>query len=435
MKKSFRSESLSSESLGSESLSSESLASESLGSESLGSERICVVGLGFVGLPLAKAFAAHFPTIGYDSHPHRLALLKQKEELPLTSSIQTAADCTVYIVTVPTPIQDDNLPDLAPLQDAMRAVGSVLSRGDLVILESTVYPGVTEDICGPHLAEASGLVFNTDFHCGYSPERISPGQGGPALEDIVKVTSGSTPQAAQRVDALYRKIIRAGTHPVASLKIAEACKVVENVQRDVNIALVNELAVMFDSMGISTQAVLEAAGTKWNFLPFVPGLVGGHCISVDPYYLLVCQSREQPDIILEARKINDSIPQFLVSKIRALAHQQNKDMQGLRVLVLGFTFKENCADVRDTRVFPLVEGLRAEGCQVEVCDPVAPPEQAKELYNMELSTSLEESLAGCYDVVVFAVAHQVFKEIPSARLGKALVVDIKGIAPHAHWRL
>ncbi len=411
--------------------------------------RIGVVGLGYVGLPLAVAFARAFPTLGFDISPARVAELRAGRDSSLEVSPEELAEvrgrlevtddpealrrCNVYVVTVPTPIDRHKRPDLGPLLAASRTVGRVLKRGDVVIYESTVYPGCTEEDCVPVLERESGLRFNEDFWCGYSPERINPGDKEHRVTDIVKVTSGSTPEAAELVDALYRRIIRAGTHQASSIRVAEAAKVIENTQRDVNIALVNELAVLFHRLGIDTLEVLEAAGTKWNFLPFRPGLVGGHCIGVDPYYLThkAQEVGHHPEVILAGRRLNDRMGAYVAERVVKLMTRRRMAVPDARVLVMGLTFKENCPDLRNTRVVDIVEELRGYHARVEVHDPWVAPEEARREYGLEL---VREPERGAYDAVILAVAHRQFREMGAEAiraLGRpgAVLFDVKGILP------
>nr|MBC8407689.1 nucleotide sugar dehydrogenase [Paracoccaceae bacterium] len=358
------------------------------------SDKIAVIGLGYVGIPLAVEFGKQFPTIGFDINLDRIQELKKgfdrtlemssddlesSKQLSYTMSVKDLEDCNIYIITVPTPINNKNLPDLTPLRKSSEAIGSVLSKGDIVIYESTVYPGVTEEECVPILEKVSGLKFNVDFFCGYSPERINPGDKERTLTKILKITSGSTPEIAQKVDSLYNSIIDAGTHLAPSIKVAEAAKVIENTQRDVNIALVNELALIFDTMGISSQDVLEAAGTKWNFLKFKPGLVGGHCIGVDPYYLTYKAEKMgyKPNLILSSRQINNGMSAYIAKKAIRLLVDNDKNIKDSNVLVMGLTFKENCPDIRNTKVVDIIEELKDFGCQVDVYDPWVDKEEEK----------------------------------------------------------
>ncbi|MCK9510571.1 MAG: Vi polysaccharide biosynthesis UDP-N-acetylglucosamine C-6 dehydrogenase TviB [Pigmentiphaga sp.] len=385
--------------------------------------KLAIVGLGYVGLPLAVEFGKHRPVLGFDINAQRIAALQaghdstlevEDDELASATQLRYSASpaelagCNVYIVTVPTPIDDHKRPDLTPLVKASQTLGKVLKRGDIVIYESTVYPGATEEDCVPVLERESGLTYNVDFFCGYSPERINPGDKEHRVTTIQKVTSGSTPEVAELVDALYRQIIAAGTHKAPSIRVAEAAKVIENTQRDLNIALINELAIIFNRMGIDTQAVLEAAGTKWNFLPFRPGLVGGHCIGVDPYYLTHKAQAigYHPEIILAGRRLNDSMGQYVVGQLVKEMVRKRIHVHGARVLVLGLTFKENCPDLRNTRVVDIVRELREYGVQVDVYDPWINPVEAEHEYAI---TPLAQPEAGAYDGIIVAVAHQQFK--------------------------
>lgn len=413
----------------------------------LESSRIAVIGLGYVGLPLAVEFGKHFDTIGFDinvkrveelrsGHDHTLEVaadeLQQATRLSFATTVDGIAGANVYIVTVPTPINEHKHPDLTPLIKASQAIGTVLRQGDVVIYESTVFPGATEEICVPELERASGLSFNEAFTVGYSPERINPGDKERRLTTIPKITSGSTPETANFVDALYRTIITAGTHKAPSLKVAEAAKVIENTQRDANIALINEFALIFHRLGIDTTDVLEAAATKWNFLPFRPGLVGGHCIGVDPYYLIQkAQSvGYHPDILLACRRINDAMGQHVASEVVKLMIRKGHAVHGSRVLVMGFTFKENCPDLRNTRVIDLVQELCEFGAHVDIFDPWADPCEAEAEYGVKLLG--EAPAAGEYDAIVLAVAHDEFKAgvnaiAPSLVNEKTVIYDIKGM--------
>lgn len=417
--------------------------------KALEDSKIAIVGLGYVGLPLAVEFGKILDTVGYDIRTQRVAELQDGNDrtretstdelaaasrLTFTTELAAIADCSIYIVTVPTPIDEQKRPDFGPLVAASRAIGSVLKRGDLVIYESTVYPGATEEICVPELTRHSGLVFNQEFHVGYSPERINPGDKLRRLTTIPKITSGSTPEAADYVDALYRRIIVAGTHKAPTLKVAEAAKVIENTQRDANIALINEFALIFHRLGIDTTDVLEAAGTKWNFLPFRPGLVGGHCIGVDPYYLI--QKAESvgyfPDILQACRRINDSMGQHVASAVIKLMIGNGQAIKGSKVLVLGFTFKENCPDLRNTRVVDLVRELESYSAQVDIYDPWADVEEARAEYGIAILDA--PPVAGSYDAIIIAVGHDEFKAGGAGRVrelanGRAVVYDIKGILP------
>jgi len=390
---------------------------------------IAIIGLGYVGLPLAVEFGRLRPVIGFDIDADRIAALRAghdatlevpDDDLARAAHLDFATDpealraATTYIVTVPTPIDAHKRPDLAPLLAASRTVGAVLKPGDTVIYESTVYPGATEEDCVPVLERVSGLTFNADFTIGYSPERINPGDRTHRLPDILKVTSGSTPEAAARIDAMYREIIVAGTHLAPSIRVAEAAKVIENTQRDLNIALVNELAIIFARLGIDTEAVLQAAGTKWNFLPFRPGLVGGHCIGVDPYYLThrAQATGYHPEIILAGRRLNDAMGEWAASRLVKAMLGRGMAVHGARVLVLGLTFKENCPDTRNTRVTDLVAGLEDYGIEVDIHDPWAAPGPAAALLGRPL---VEAPARGTYDAIVLAVAHEEFCEAAGLR--------------------
>jgi UDP-N-acetyl-D-galactosamine dehydrogenase len=410
--------------------------------------RVAVIGLGYVGLPLAVGFGRQLPTLGFDIDETRIAELRAHrdhtlevggEELRATKQLRFSADaadlraCNVLIVTVPTPIDDAKRPDLAPLEAASRTVGRAIARGAVVVFESTVYPGATEEVCVPIIERESGLRYNVDFHAGYSPERINPGDRQHRLEAILKVTSGSTPAAADFVDALYRRVITAGTHKASSIRVAEAAKVIENTQRDLNIALINELALIFHRLGIDTGEVLAAAGTKWNFLPFRPGLVGGHCIGVDPYYLThkAQQIGYHPEVILSGRRINDGMGQHVAQRVIKLMTQRRIHAAGANILVLGLAFKENCPDLRNTRVTDVVDELRSYHASVDVHDPWVSAGDARREYGLEL---VSELVPGTYDAVILAVAHRQFMELGGERiraLGKpgCIVFDVKQVLP------
>jgi UDP-N-acetyl-D-glucosamine/UDP-N-acetyl-D-galactosamine dehydrogenase len=411
--------------------------------------RLAVIGLGYVGLPLAVEFGRLFDTLGYDIDSARVDALKRgtdsnqetsteelaaAKQLRFTTDVEALRDRNVFIITVPTPVDEHKRPDFTPLIRASQMVGNVMKSGDVVIYESTVYPGATEEICVPELERASGLHFNRDFTVGYSPERINPGDKLRRLTTIPKITSGSTPEAADFVDALYSRIITAGTHKAPSLKVAEAAKVIENTQRDANIALINEFALIFHRLGIDTQDVLAAAGTKWNFLPFQPGLVGGHCIGVDPYYLIqkAQSTGYYPDILLACRRINDAMGQHVASEVIKLMVGQGHAIRGSRVLVLGLTFKENCPDLRNTRVVDLVRELESYGAAVDVHDPWADADEARKSYGLALLPQVEAT--GRYAAVVLAVAHTQFKpggvyDMRALTLPNGVVYDIKGVLP------
>lgn len=410
--------------------------------------RIGIIGLGYVGMPLAIYLARHFPVIGFDIDASRVDELSRgidrtrevtekefaaAERIAYSADIESLREANFYIVTVPTPVDQAKRPDLGKLIAASRAVGQVLSPGDVVVYESTVYPGATEEICVPELEKASGLVFNRDFFAGYSPERINPGDLKHRLPDIVKVTSGSTPEAADLVNAVYAKVITAGTHRASSIRVAEAAKVIENIQRDVNIALINELAMLFKKLGLETREVLEAAGTKWNFQPFRPGLVGGHCIGVDPYYLT--HKAESigfhPQMILAGRRINDGMAAFVANDVIKTMSKRKQSIDRARVLVMGFTFKENVPDTRNTKVVDLVRTLGDFVAEVVIYDPMADRALAKHEYGLDIVNELPK---GPFDAVILAVKHE-----PIARLGEAgiksllaprgLIYDLKGILP------
>jgi UDP-N-acetyl-D-galactosamine dehydrogenase len=410
--------------------------------------KIAVIGLGYVGLPLAVEFGKKFETVGFDIDRSRVVEIQAghdrtlevsdselRHAVKLTASAETEhlKDCTVFIVTVPTPIDRSKRPELTPLRRASETVGSLLKPGDTVIYESTVYPGATEEICVPILESVSGLRFNEDFAVGYSPERINPGDKERRLTNIVKVTSGSSPQAAERIDALYSAIIPAGTHKAGSIRVAEASKVIENTQRDLNIGLMNELAIIFNKLGIDTEAVLTAAGTKWNFLPFRPGLVGGHCIGVDPYYL-THKAEEigyHPQIILAGRRLNDGMGAYVANQlVKAMIHRQTQ-IRGARILVLGLTFKENCPDLRNTRVIDTIRELEEFGAIVDVHDPWVDSKDALREFGIEMVEQPDES---AYDAILLAVAHTQFRDAGSAGLRKFghpghVLYDVKHVLP------
>ncbi|NOS92511.1 MAG: nucleotide sugar dehydrogenase [Cyclobacteriaceae bacterium] len=407
-------------------------------------EKIGIIGLGYVGLPLAVEFGKSMDVIGFDINQSRIdelkkgydrtlevdeAEMKSSTKLTFSTKLDDLATANYFIVTVPTPVDEYRNPDLTPLQSASRTVGSVLKKNDIVIYESTVYPGCTEEVCVPILEKVSGLKFNVDFFAGYSPERINPGDKQHRVADIKKVTSGSTPEIAEKVDQLYKKVIRAGTYKASSLKVAEAAKVIENSQRDVNIAFVNELALIFQRMGIDTHEVLEAAATKWNFLPFKPGLVGGHCIGVDPYYLTYkAQSLGyHPEVILSGRRINDNMGIFIANEVIKLMAKANMPISGGKILVLGLTFKENCPDIRNSKVVDVINELLTFGAKVDVYDPHADAAEVKHEYNLTLTSDLSQK----YHAVVLAVSHKEFASIELEKLKEknAIVYDIKGFLP------
>ena len=418
--------------------------------------KLAVVGLGYVGLPLAVEFGKRRSVLGFDINEKRIAELKsgtdhtlevsseelaEASQLSFSSNAEELAQANVFIVTVPTPIDQYKRPDLTPLIRASETIGKVLKRGDIVIYESTVYPGATEEDCVPVLEAVSGLRYNEDFYAGYSPERINPGDKTHRVPNIRKVTSGSTPEVADLVDALYGEIITAGTHKASSIRVAEAAKVIENTQRDVNIALINELAIIFNRLGIDTQAVLEAAGTKWNFLPFRPGLVGGHCIGVDPYYLTHKAQAigYHPEIILAGRRLNDGMGEYVVSQLVKSMTKRGMQVQGARVLVMGLTFKENCPDLRNTRVVDIVKELDEYNMAVDVYDPWVDADEAVHEYGIKVASQPE---AGAYDAIILAVSHDQFKALGAAgirALGKAehVLYDLKYVlsAEEADLRL
>ena len=405
---------------------------------------IGIIGMGYVGLPLAVEFGKKYATIGFDINANRIKELKSGKDstlevepeelkkvtnLQYTSELDQIADCDVYIVTVPTPIDEFKQPDLRPLKSASLTVGKVLNQGNIVIYESTVYPGATEEVCVPILEIESGLTFNRDFFAGYSPERINPGDKEHRVSTIKKVTSGSTPEIAEFVDQLYKSIITAGTHKASSIKVAEAAKVIENTQRDVNIALINELALIFNRLGIDTQAVLEAAGSKWNFLPFRPGLVGGHCIGVDPYYLTHKAQAigYQPEVILAGRRINDGMGKYVANQVVKLMVKRAIPVANANILILGLTFKENCPDLRNTRVIDIVEELNSYNANVDIYDPWVDKEEAKAEYGINMIDALDGEK---YDAIILAVAHKQFAELGVDKILKSaknehILYDIK----------
>lgn len=406
---------------------------------------LAVIGLGYVGLPLAVEFGKTYKVLGFDIFAKRIlelengydrtleveeAELKSAKNLHFTTHLEDLREAQIFIITVPTPIDNYNKPDLTPLQKASSSVGKVLKKGDIVIYESTVYPGCTEEDCVPILEQTSGLKFNVDFFCGYSPERINPGDKAHRLPNIKKVTSGSTPQVAEEVNALYASIITAGTHKAPSIKVAEAAKVIENSQRDINIAFVNELALIFERLGIDTLEVLEAAGSKWNFLPFRPGLVGGHCIGVDPYYLTHKAESlgYHSQVILAGRHINDNMGIVVAERVIKLMIKNAYQIVGSKVAILGVTFKENCPDIRNSRVVDVIRELQDFGCNVEVYDPWADKEEVQREYGLALR-DLETFNLQEYQAVIIAVAHNAFKELDFKSRGKVVVYDLKGILP------
>tara|TARA_Y100001970_G_C14253825_1_gene873668 strand:- start:3049 stop:4317 length:1269 start_codon:yes stop_codon:yes gene_type:complete len=407
-------------------------------------KKIGIIGLGYVGLPLAIEFGKKREVIGYDIKESRISELKNNTDLTLeiseenfkdsiylnfTSHIEDLNDCQIFIITVPTPIDRYKKPDLNPLIKSSQAVGSILKKGDIVIYESTVYPGTTEEVCVPELEKNSGLIFNKDFYCGYSPERINPGDKEHTITNIKKITSGSNSNIANEIDELYKEIIVAGTHKASSIKIAEAAKVIENTQRDVNIALINELALIFNKLDIDTESVLEAAGTKWNFLPFRPGLVGGHCIGVDPYYLThkALEVGYNPEMILAGRRLNDNMGTCIVKQITKLMLEKNINIENSNILIMGLAFKEDCPDIRNTRVIDLIEGFNNLNCSVNVYDPWVNKTQAIHEYGIDV---IDKPIEGSYDAIILAVAHSEFKDMSMDQikaLGKknSIVYDIK----------
>lgn len=422
-------------------------------------DKIAIIGLGYVGLPLARLLATKYPVIGFDINQARIKELNDGHDATLevaddllksvlvedhnmetglfnSAKLEDIKDCNYYIVTVPTPVDKHNKPDLTPLYKSSETVGKVLSKGDIVIYESTVYPGVTEDECVPVLEKVSGLKFNEDFFAGYSPERINPGDKEHTVEKILKVTSGSTPEIGEKVDALYNSVITAGTHLAPTIKVAEASKVIENSQRDINIAFVNELAKIFNLIDINTHDVLEAAGTKWNFLPFKPGLVGGHCIGVDPYYL--AQKAQElgyhPEIILAGRRMNDSMGAYVASEVVKLMLNNDQKVKGSNILVMGITFKENCPDVRNTKVVDVIKELQQFGTKVTIFDPLANPEEVAHEYNL---TTTQELPTATFDAVVLAVPHKEFLSIDIDQLKnkKGILYDVKGVVKNATSKL
>lgn len=410
--------------------------------------KLAIIGLGYVGLPLAVEFGKKYPVVGFDINSARLVELENghdstlevddnelaaAEYLTYSNSLDELKSCNVFIVTVPTPINEHKQPDLTPLIKASETIGSVLKQGDIVIYESTVYPGATEEDCVPVLERVSGLSFNKDFFCGYSPERINPGDKEHRVTTILKVTSGSTPEIAETVDQLYRSIITAGTHKASSIKVAEAAKVIENTQRDVNIGLINELSLIFNKLGIDTEEVLKAAGTKWNFLPFRPGLVGGHCIGVDPYYLTHKAQTVgyHPEIILAGRRLNDGMGAYVASQLVKAMLKKRIQVDGARVLVLGLTFKENCPDLRNTKVVDIIHELQDYGVQVDCYDPWINAKEAEHEYAI---SPISVPVAGQYDGIILAVAHSEFAEMGTAKirsLGKSehVLYDLKYVLP------
>jgi len=420
-------------------------------------DKICIIGLGYVGLPLAVAFAEKMPVVGFDINQDRIdelasgydrtleiedeLLASVSQNLNYTLHLADAKDCNIYIITVPTPIDKSNRPDLTPLIKSSQAVGEVISRGDIVIYESTVYPGVTEDVCIPEIEKVSGLQFNSDFFAGYSPERINPGDKEHTVKKILKVTSGSTPEIAIKIDALYKSVISAGTFLASSIKVAEASKVIENTQRDVNIALINELALIFDQMNIDTKEVIEAAATKWNFIKLMPGMVGGHCIGVDPYYLTF-KAEEigyTPNLILAARQINNGMAKYVAEKTIKEMIKAGKVVKGAKILILGVTFKEDCPDMRNTKVIDIIEELKDYDTRVDVYDPWVDREEEKKNYHHGfIDNPFEAGIK--YDAIVVAVGHVQFKALTASDFDdisnqKPVIIDVKGAVDAPTWRL
>ena len=420
--------------------------------------KICIIGLGYVGLPLAHAFASKYPVVGFDIYQKRIDNLNNANDftlelsseqlkvvlpkfnptlttnkLEVTNQIEDIKDCNIYIVTVPTPIDKNKRPDLTPLIKASETIGKVLKKDDIVIYESTVYPGATEEECVPVLEKFSNMKFNTDFFCGYSPERINPGDKEHTVTKILKVTAGSTPTIGKKIDELYSSIITAGTHLAPTIKVAEAAKVIENSQRDINIAFVNELAIIFNKLDIDTNAVLEAAGTKWNFLPFRPGLVGGHCIGVDPYYLThkAQQVGYNPEIILSGRRLNDNMGIYVANQVIKLMIKKGHKIEGSKVLVLGITFKENCPDIRNSRVIDVIEELQEFGCDITLSDYWADKDEVKHEYNLELTNDCNYNN---YEAIVMAVSHDKYKDLEFTNKNQ-VIYDIKSILKNSDGSL
>ena len=422
-------------------------------------KKICIIGLGYVGLPLAHAFSEKFKVVGFDINESRVEELNNgfdrtlelsenqvkesiKNGMLFSTNLEDIEDCNVYIVTVPTPIDSSNRPDLTPLVKSSQMIGKVLKKDDIVIYESTVYPGVTEEVCVPQLENESGMKFNKDFFCGYSPERINPGDKEHTVTKILKITAGSTLEIATEVDELYKSIIKAGTHKASSIKVAEAAKVIENTQRDVNIALINELALIFDTMNIDTNDVIEAAATKWNFIKLKPGLVGGHCIGVDPYYLTF-KAEElgyKPNLILGARQINNGMGKYIAEKTIKIMIKEGKRIKDANILVLGVTFKEDCPDLRNTKVTDIVDELNEYGAKVDIYDPWIDLEEEKKRFKYELLENNPFKENKKYDSIIVAVAHNQFVKLTkddykSISDGKEILIDIKGIVKNPTWRL
>jgi len=420
-------------------------------------DKIAIIGLGYVGLPLAHAFAEKYDVVGFDINQSRIdelngghdrtleltdtQLIEIKDKIKFTTQLNDISHCNIFIVTVPTPIDASNRPDLTPLIKSSQSIAKVLKKGDIVIYESTVYPGVTEEVCVPELEKVSGLTFNTDFFAGYSPERINPGDKEHTVKKILKVTAGSTPEIAKKVDSLYSSVIDAGTHLASSIKVAEASKVIENTQRDVNIALINELALIFDTMNIDTNEVVEAAATKWNFIKLTPGLVGGHCIGVDPYYLTY-KAEElgyKPNLILGARQINNGMGKYIAEQTIKQMIAYDKKIKDANVLILGVTFKEDCPDMRNTKVVDIIEELKSYGCSVDIYDPWVDPAEPKQHYKHGIINNPFKTDKK-YDAIVLAVAHHQFKKLDrmayeAISTKEAVLIDVKGIIDNPTWRL
>ncbi len=411
-------------------------------------EKIGIIGLGYVGFPLACLFASKYEVTGYDTNPNRVEEINRGEDhtqevdpediaealrngMVCTADKERLRPCNVYIVAVPTPVNRHNLPDLEPLGSASREVGSVLKKGDTVIYESTVYPGLTEEFCAPILEQVSGLKVNEDFFLGYSPERVNPGDKEHPVDSILKITSGSTPEAAEHIDRLYNSVLRNGTYQAPSIKVAEAAKIVENAQRDANIAFMNEIAKIMGALGVDTNDVLKAASTKWNFLPFKPGLVGGHCIGVDPYYLIEKARLHgvTPNLLMETRRINDSMGTYVAERVVCLMNKKGLTAKNAHILVLGFTFKENCPDIRNTRVSDLVATLREYTANIDILDPWADPAEVKRTYGIDIISDAEIVHARRYDAIILDVAHDCFKSLDIHALAKpeSVIYDVKGV--------
>jgi len=415
--------------------------------------KIAVIGLGYVGLPLARLFSTKYPTVGFDINPKRIKMLMSgqddtfeieedllqqalKNGFFCTSNIEDLRDCNIFIVAVPTPVDENNRPDLTPLQKASETVGKVISKGGIVIYESTVYPGVTEDICLPIVEKLSGLTYNKDFFAGYSPERINPGDKDHTVENIKKVTSGSTPVVAELIDNLYNSVLQNGTFKASSIKVAEASKIIENAQRDVNIAFMNELAKIFNAMGIDTHDVIEAAASKWNFIRFTPGLVGGHCISVDPYYLIekALYYGVFPRVMSAARRLNDGMGEYVANQVIKLMNKKGILVKDAHVLILGITFKENCPDIRNTRVIDIYNVLKDYTQNITIYDPFPNPKEIEDEYQITIQNKNIDILKNKFDAIILAVAHNEFKKFSLPDFGKpnCVIYDVKGVANRSH---